>query len=786
VKKFIFSNMLWGVVLTLVVLFAYYSGTGIEPLELKFYDFRTQLNAQTASKNEIAIIEVNDDSISKIGRWPWPRSRMEEMLTWLSTDTARPAVIGLNILFSEPEKNKDMEITDQLRREYAQLVAAKKIRETTKESEFDKILVRHQKDMDNDAKLAAAIAGAGNVVLPMYFKTEEVVAKLPAEPAWMKKYAASVAPSFDSADPQIEGSDFTVPVELLASSAAGVGHVNIFNDRDGTVRKEYPFIPYNKSFYPSFAEELARTYLKLNSSEAVVTPGRLLTLGGRKVPMDDASSMLIAFNKSKSSFKYYSFYDVLNGKVVPEAFKGKIVLVGLTAQGVGSLYVTPVEKNLPAVEFTANVIENILHGHFIIKPDWAPKAEMGMILFIGLFITFLLPRMKAGLGAVLAALILAALTGAGIYLFSDKGLWVKTAYPSFLLVAGYIFIVSKRFFSTEKRKELIEVSAIETNKMLGLSFQGQGMLDLSFEKFRNCPVDDNMKELLYNLALDFERKRQFNKAVAVYGHIATKDPGYKDIKSKMEMLTKASEGAVFGGSISKANNDSTMLVAGSSTIPTLGRYEITKELGKGAMGIVYLGRDPKINRTVAIKTLRFEEGTDEKALKEMKDRFFREAQAAGNLSHPNIIKIYDAGEEQDIAYMAMELLKGDDFKKWTQKENLLPVNKTLEYIAISADALDYAHKNGVIHRDIKPANLMLLENGELRVADFGIARIQASSKTATGTVLGTPYYMSPEQIAGKKVDGRADLFSLGVTLYELLTGEPPGKAEKRWGRSSSR
>jgi serine/threonine protein kinase len=129
----------------------------------------------------------------------------------------------------------------------------------------------------------------------------------------------------------------------------------------------------------------------------------------------------------------------------------------------------------------------------------------------------------------------------------------------------------------------------------------------------------------------------------------------------------------------------------------------------------------------------------------------------------------------------MELLKGDDLKKWTQKDNLLPVEKTLEYMAISAEALDYAHKNGVVHRDIKPANIMLLENGELRVADFGIARLQASSKTATGTVLGTPYYMSPEQISGKKVDGRADLFSLGVTLYELLTGERPWKGGEAVG-----
>ena len=779
-KKFIFSNILWGVGMTVAVLFFYWTGVVIGPLELKFYDFRAQLNAENPSKNEIAIIEINDESISKIGRWPWPRSRVADLLNWLSADAAKPAVIGLDMLFSEPETNKDLEITDQLRQKYQELLAAKKIKETTKESEFNSILNETRKGMDNDAKLAAAIAGAGNVVLPMYFKTDEPVSKPRPMPDWMKKFAATTALTPGASASRMEGSDFTAPMEVLASSAAGIGHVNVLCDGDGTVRLEYPLIPYSQNFYPSFSEELVRIYLRLKPSEVRITPGQLLAVGGRKVSLSEDSAMLIAFNKSKDSFKYYSFYDVLNGKIVPEAFKDKIVLIGLTAQGVGTLYVTPVEKNLPAVEFSANVAENILHGHFMTRPDWTANAELGLIFFTGLFITFLLPRLKAGLGAVLAALLLASFGAAGIYLFTAKGLWIKTAYPSCLLIAGYIFIVSKRFFSTEKKKELIEVSAIETNKMLGLSFQGQGMLDMAFEKFRNCPVDNAMKELLYNLALDFERKRQFNKAVAVYGHIAAKDPSYKDIQSKVQVLTKASDGAVFGGPVGKGT-EATMLVAGSSTLPMLGRYEITKELGKGAMGIVYQGRDPKINRTVAIKTLRFEEGIDEGSLKEMKERFFREAQAAGNLSHPNIVKIYDAGEEQDIAYMAMELLQGDDLKKWTAKNNLLPLSKALECIAVSAEALDFAHKNGVIHRDIKPANIMLLKDGTLRVADFGIARIQASSKTATGTVLGTPYYMSPEQISGKKVDGRADIFSLGVTMFELLTGERPWKGGEAIG-----
>jgi len=190
------------------------------------------------------------------------------------------------------------------------------------------------------------------------------------------------------------------------------------------------------------------------------------------------------------------------------------------------------------------------------------------------------------------------------------------------------------------------------------------------------------------------------------------------------------------------------------------------------MGTVFLGKDPRINREVAIKTLRYEE-IDAEQIDEVKKRFFREAEAAGKLSHPNIVTIYDVGEDYEIAYMAMELLDGSDLAKYTRKENLLPTPEIVRIVSSVASALDYAHANGIVHRDIKPANIMILTNGEVKVADFGIARVMATSKTQTGVVLGTPSYMSPEQIAGKKVDGRSDLFSLGVVLYELISGEKP-------------
>jgi len=214
-----------------------------------------------------------------------------------------------------------------------------------------------------------------------------------------------------------------------------------------------------------------------------------------------------------------------------------------------------------------------------------------------------------------------------------------------------------------------------------------------------------------------------------------------------------------------------------STPGMLGRYRVLKELGRGAMGLVYLGKDPTIQRFVAIKTMQLDRIDHDDKLQDVKARFFREAESTGRLSHPNIVTIYDAGEENDLGYIAMELIEGTPLKQWTRKPNLMSINEVLLTVATVADALDYAHQQGIVHRDIKPANIMLTKDRVVKVMDFGIAKMASSSKTETNIVLGTPTYMSPEQIAGKKVDGRSDVFSLGIVLFELLTGQLPFTAD---------
>jgi len=208
-----------------------------------------------------------------------------------------------------------------------------------------------------------------------------------------------------------------------------------------------------------------------------------------------------------------------------------------------------------------------------------------------------------------------------------------------------------------------------------------------------------------------------------------------------------------------------------TTPEKIGRYKIVGVLGRGAMGVVYRGEDPALGRKVALKTIVLSHEDPE--LAEYQKRFFLEGKAAGRLSHPHIVTVYDFGVERDIAYMAMELLDGTELRTRMQ-ERAIPTIEAVDIARQIADGLGFAHGHGIVHRDIKPGNIMLLARGQAKIMDFGIARVRAADhKTSTGMILGTPRYMSPEQVAGTPVDQRTDLFSLGIVLYEMLTRSTP-------------
>ncbi|MCC5876049.1 MAG: protein kinase, partial [Candidatus Sumerlaeia bacterium] len=311
----------------------------------------------------------------------------------------------------------------------------------------------------------------------------------------------------------------------------------------------------------------------------------------------------------------------------------------------------------------------------------------------------------------------------------------------------------------------------ESTKMLGKCFTGKGMLDIALQEYRKLVVDEETKELLYELAQRYESKKDLVGAKTVYRQLFAADINYKDVKTRFEMLSGSTSDPM---SFEKTNIVQQMSEAAAR------RYELLDELGRGAMGIVYRARDKELEEIVALKILPDNMSNNPEAVR----RFKIEARNARKLSHPNIVRIHDIGEEMGRKYISMEYVDGSDLKKKFKSapEGKLPLGEVLKYMMDIADALGYAHRLGIVHRDIKPANIMLTSAEEVKVTDFGIAKLMdsaggggmgAAEGTMIGAVIGTPLYMSPEQVQGIPVDNRADLYSFGIMFYEMLSGRPP-------------
>jgi eukaryotic-like serine/threonine-protein kinase len=334
----------------------------------------------------------------------------------------------------------------------------------------------------------------------------------------------------------------------------------------------------------------------------------------------------------------------------------------------------------------------------------------------------------------------------------------------------------------------------------------QRFAELKARKASGTVLDD-----LYALGTQLEQRGRNVQATAVYRHLVRVDNTYKDVGQRLRRLLDAERkpaaarapAAKPAAAAAPARNPpaasaspvAAKFVSGGAGAPAgrsaleasgevqrLGRYQLEREIGRGAMGTVYLGRDTAINRLVAIKAIPLASEFSESELAEARSRFFREAETAGRLNHPNIVTIYDVGEERGLAYIAMEYLKGRHLSDYANADTLLEPRKVLELAARTAQALGFAHKQQVVHRDIKPANIMYDPSADvLKITDFGIARLTGTGTTRTGIVLGTPSFMSPEQLEGRTVTGHSDLFSLGVSLFQLLTGRLPFTADSMTG-----
>ena len=429
----VISDIIIGVILTVLTITAFYfEWMPTKYLEYRVYDAMSNLK-EKAFNSPIVIVAVDDESIANMGRWPWPRGYIARMIEFLNKCEAR--VIGVNIIYSESDMNQGLtEVRDILKNIESDAgllhnVQVNSIYTSLKETE---------KKLDNDAILGAAIGESKKAVLPLLFILGSSIGSKGSEiPDYLKHNSIPVATQEGS----IAARQIVPPIPDFAMKALALGHINVVPDADGTVRSEPLIVYYEGRAYPSFGLQLSLKYLNYDVRDVSITKG--VNFGNNNIATSDKGEMLIGFSKS---VPYFSFYDVVSNKSPPEAFKDKIVIVAQSAIGLGALQVTPIGPNVPSWGIIANVADNILSGDYIMRPAWAFPLEIGVTVFLGLFLTLIIPRLKIRISAIASLIILLVWIGAGMYLLINYRYWVKLVHPSLLIMIGYILVVTKGHF----------------------------------------------------------------------------------------------------------------------------------------------------------------------------------------------------------------------------------------------------------------------------------------------------------------------------------------------------
>ncbi|MDD2880576.1 MAG: serine/threonine-protein kinase [Rhodoferax sp.] len=728
---------------------AFYAGTDVlQGLDRNFYDFARNANPPQPS-NQVVLVAIDEPSLARLGPWPWPRSLHARLIDKLAE--AKPNVVVYTVPFFEPQRDPGLAFIQRIK---AVLAQAPLQPDAAEGASLDQRLIPQQligliqeaeAALDGDARLAQSLEQAGNVVL-----------------------AANA----------VAGGAVASPIERLASVAAGVGYFGGRSDRDGVLRSEALLLPTDGNVLPSLALLAAASSLKLKASDIRVTPRQRVQIGHLTFSTGTSGTVLSQFYSTahgQPAFATESFAAVLSGEVDMAKYADKVVIIGVTAPSLANVLAVSGHAAMSQVEALAHSTSSILQLHLAHEPVWNKWALWGSMVLAALFVALGLPLLSVGAATSLSLAMVLSLLALEFWSLSVMGLRLQLVPVASLLLVGYAAYLLRHLVLARANGVNSAEDVGQTDRMMGLALQGQGQLDMAFERFCNVPMHAALAQDLYCLGLDFERKQLFDKAQTVYARIASFDGAFKDVQGRMARLQSSMhlpDQSVAGVTLPTEPPDSIGLKM------MLGRYEVEKELGKGAMGVVYLGKDPSIDRLVALKTMALGEAFDGDGLVDAQDRFFREAKAAGRLQHPSIVTIFDVGEAHGLAFIAMEYVKGQDLQPNCKRGALLPVPSVLSIVVRVAQALAYAYRLQVIHRDIKPGNVMYdLVTDTVKVTDFGIARITDGNKTRTGVVMGTPSYMSPEQLTGLVLDGRSDLYSLGIMAFQLLSGVLPFRAD---------
>ena len=720
-------------------------------------DYTGYLMPQADASRPVSVVAIDAASLDAYGPWPWSHDQLAGVIRRLTR--FGPKVVGVMLPLTETETPRGLDVLkDQL-------------------DSLDKPLrgraTSWLEQLDTDAQLAKALRDGGKVVLAAPYTPGTPPPALaqqlqpfalrsdaPEAPwhvtAWRWLASGRTWGGFDVKPPAAVFSDNVFGVGLVSSAGNGE-HVN---DTALVVNADGHFLPAFELIMLAAASNRDPHAFRIDPQMAL--------LWGAKAQI---GSVGFGYHpRPAATPPVHSLKDIMSSDRSARSLRGKTVVLGLSASGAAAELTGPAGHTYTPLTWSAHVLGSMLEGDAFVMPDWFFAAQRGLLMSLALYLVLLPANWLGRRGMLASGLLAAVLLNTGVLALIVSNLWLPVVVPSLFLITTQLLLslAHRRHSVLERARQ----ATIEARMALGHNLQSQGQLDLAMEQFSRCLPAPAVFEPLYELGLEYERRRQVARAGNVYAQLEKCARKFRDCAQRRERLAALSERFPSPGPASATKT--LVLDAPVIELPVLGRYRLERELGRGAMGTVYLASDPTIGRKLAVKTLPIMETYQGAEQAEVAARFFKEAEAVGRLDHPNIVSIHDAGKEHDLAYIAMDYVAGQSLDAWTGKSELLPVWEVLEIAAQVADALAYAHSRKVVHRDVKPANIIYdRDSGIAKITDFGVARILDASRTRSGTVLGTPCYMSPEQVAGKKTGGQSDLFSLGITLYQLLTGSLP-------------
>ncbi len=765
-----YSSYILFLLITILAALLYINDFGpLSGLQQSVDDILCRMTATEDTRPNIVLVKLDGRAQNEYGTWPWDQDRIADLLA--ATASGRPKAIAATFELTEDTRQDSAGHTDIL---------------------------------------AEQLSWIENIILPYDIALATFRSPKTNNPDHLFHHSLTVDNPLGLLDEKatLQARKIFLPAEKILQSEPFLGFDYNMPDDDRTLRHQALVINYEGYYYPSLSLLAAAMYYDVPTDQVKVVQGQKILIGEKlEIPINPKAEYFINFPK-KYAYTTYSAADLLGEHFDYDVLKGKVVLVCVDEPAYTEYFRTPVSETTPEYLVQATVIENLINKDIITPKDDKHAANLLLLFVIGGLCAYFLPQVSLLYRMVILFCGLFILANVNYFLISSFraiGQTVYIALELILFMAASPLLESSLILGKDKAAPDTPEKKKSPTKDRAEKPKSEAPVDVPLREISSSASDpENVKteiidaepEALHDhqaISLDGEIDETVAtpKSVAIGEDSAAAeeqppqpvssetraDQPQPEIISPVSVATHEQSGAEVADETPVSDSQP---IPGAPTVDSLthlGRYQILGTLGKGAMGHVYQGVDPAINRPVALKTIRLDFVSDPDEMAELKERLFREAQAAGKLSHPNIVTIYDVGSEGHLQYIAMEYLEGQTLEEMIKKKVKFNYRIISQIIIQICSALEYAHERGIVHRDIKPANIMVLSDYRIKVMDFGIARVDSSSMTKTGIAMGTPNYISPEQLQGKAVDHRADLFSLGVVMYEMLLGRRPFKGE---------